>query len=161
LEVGRSILGVFLYLFPTLKDIIAYSIVGIMLFQAVALCVCRKFSPALWLFAGSVYLAVMFPLTSQWAESLVAAEQGINERRGKEIGLAMRKFHRDRGGYPESLRQLRPQYLKSIPWWWDGLLKRPFILGASDVQCHLKYCSQIGTDRLLGMDDLEWSTDAL
>jgi hypothetical protein len=59
------------------------------------------------------------------------------------------------------LSELRPQYLQSILWWWDGLLQRPYIRGGDQERCYLRYCSEIATGRILSLDDLEWRTDAL
>src|SRR5687767_2618823 len=88
---------------------IAGSIAGAALLLALVACITRQF-PAVLFFVSSIYLAAMFPLTARWAVSLVAAEEAINDRHGKEIGLAIRKFHADRGAYPRSWGELRPQY---------------------------------------------------
>ena len=106
----------------------------------------------------------MAPLAVYLGTKLWTSQQAVNDTKGAQIGVAVRKFHDERGVYPETLGELKPGYVKSIPWWWHGFVKRPYIYWIDSYdgeRANLKYCPELWSGRFFGFDDLKWSTQTL
>ena len=132
-----------------------------------AIAVCWKKDKGIPMFLGGLclFFVVAPPLASLGAFFFQKHQEAINDREGEKIGLALIQYQMDHGAYPQTLSALKPRYIKSIPWWWHGFIRRPYLYWTEyrldDEVAYLKFCSELGGGRFFDLKTRQWRTEVL